>query len=158
MLRKTIQLALCSILLLTLPAMASASSTITLVINGTPYADQQGKAAPYLNQHQKLMVPLRAILATLPGVDSRSLKWDAAKKEISLIVPDPKGKPLYRLSHKAGSDTFTINGLPISMDSASEIRNGILYMPLRDVVDAFGAKVHWDGKKQSVYVTVTNGL
>jgi hypothetical protein len=138
--------------------MASANSAITLVINGTTYVDQQSKVAPYLNQDKKLMVPLRAILLSLPGVDSRSLKWDAAKKEISLIVPDPKGKPLYRLSHKAGSDTFTINGLPISMDSASEIRNNTLYMPLRDVVDAFGAKVHWDGKKQTVYVTVTNGL
>jgi CII-binding regulator of phage lambda lysogenization HflD len=156
MFKKIIFIAICWVILLALPAIASANSAITLVINGTTYVDPQSKVAPYLNQEKKLMVPLRAILVSFPGADSRSLKWDAAKKEISLTVLDAKGKPQYRLSHKAGSDIFFINGLPISMDSVSEIRNNSLYMPLRDVVETVGAKVHWDGKKQTVYVTVTN--
>ena len=45
------------------------------------------------------------------------------------------------------------NGQKISNDTAAIIKDGKTYLPIRAVLEAFGASVGWDGATQTVTVT-----
>ena len=53
---------------------------------------------------------------------------------------------------KVGQKPFEMYGEDHPMDTAPVIRDGRVYAPLRFVADAFGVKVKWDGKNQTVHL------
>ena len=45
-----------------------------------------------------------------------------------------------------GNNILTVNGTPIPMDTAPEIKDGRTMLPIFFIGQALGAEVYWDGE------------
>jgi hypothetical protein len=54
------------------------------------------------------------------------------------------------------SETATVNGQDIQLESAPTTKNGSVYVPLRFIADSIGAIVNWDNKLRSIEVSRTS--
>lgn len=59
------------------------------------------------------------------------------------------------ISFRLGSDTLTINGNQVTVETPVEI-NGTTLVPLRVISEAFGAQVEWNGADESVTLTYSD--
>lgn len=127
--------------LVTLPS--SASSDVTITINGSELQIDPSMGAPFIDQNRRTQVPLNAAMTAI-GADVR---WNGAEKTAvvekdGMVVEVPIGQS-YILK----------NGERIDNDTAATIKGGRTYLPIRVVMEAFGADVGWDGKTRTVIIT-----
>ncbi len=57
-----------------------------------------------------------------------------------------------------GQPWMTVNGHRVALDTAAQIRDNRTYLPIRPVLEAFGAYVTWDGAARQVVVTTGAAL
>ena len=73
------------------------------------------------------------------------LTWDKATRTVTLQMEEKT------LSATDGSKTWLYQGAEVSGDTVAEIRNGSLYIPLREAAKLFGfTELTWDGTTQTV--------
>jgi len=116
-----------------------------LIYNSSPYQDQvmvmvQGKevsydSAPYIDNNNRTMVPLRVITEALGA----NVVWD--DKDRSITITYETG--VIRLV--IGSGQALVNGKEKTMDTIPVIKNNRTMVPLRYVGEFMGAQVSWDG-------------
>jgi Copper amine oxidase N-terminal domain. len=119
-------------------ANTASGKTISVTVNGV----KQNYTVSPIMVNGSVMVPLRAILESLGA----NLTYDAGTQEIEAK------KYITKVTLKVGSKVAKINGKELKLDQPPLIREGVAYVPVRFVSEAFGANVEWDPKASAVII------
>ena len=127
---------------------AGAAGAVGVTIDGTPVRFTGDYGAPFLDSAGRTQVPFRRTLETF----GCTVSWDnpsrtawAEKDGVQVAVP-------------IGQPWMTVNGHRVDLDTAAQIRDNRTYLPIRPVLEAFGAYVTWDGEARQVVVTTGAAL
>lgn len=127
---------------------AGAAGAVGVTIDGTPVRFAGDYGAPFLDSAGRTQVPFRRTLE----VFGCTVSWDnpsrtawAEKDGVQVAVP-------------IGQPWMTVNGHRVDLDTAAQIRDNRTYLPIRPVLEAFGAYVTWDGAARQVVVTTGAAL
>ena len=122
-----------------LVAFGLEASAIDVVIGGEKVEFTASSGAPFI-ENSRTLVPLRATMEAFGA----TVTWDADKRcavvtknEVTVVC-------------KIGEAAVYRNGTKIPNDVAAQVKDGRTYLPIRVVLESFGADVSWDG---SVKVT-----
>ena len=114
----------------------------TFLYNGE---EMQVKAPVTFNNSGRLMVAAKDIPMVMEGAAATGLTWDKATRTVTLQMGEKT------LSATDGSSTWVYQGGEVPVDTVAEIRNGSLYIPLREAAKLFGfTELTWDGTTQTV--------
>lgn len=97
---------------------------------------------PYIDNNNRLMVPLRAIVEALGAV----VNWNSADKSITIA------KQADSLLLRIGMINANVNGVMKKMDTYPVIRNGRTMVPLRFVGEYLNTVVNWDTITKNVTI------
>lgn len=101
--------------------------------------------APYA-KNGRTYLPLR-FCGNAIGIDDANIWWDSATKTATL----KKDNTIVQV--KLGSQALYVNGVQVStMDVAPEAKDGYTMLPIRPVLEAFGAKVTYDAATQAISI------
>lgn len=130
-------------LILCLPATAGAVQPVGVIIDGQAVAFDDTFGAPFIDSAGRTQVPFRVTLETFGCAVSwnNDTRTAIAEKE-GTIVEVPIGQ-----SH------ILVNGRRVPIDTTSLIRENRTYLPIRAVLEAFGAYVTWDDVNRQVVAT-----
>jgi beta-lactamase superfamily II metal-dependent hydrolase len=142
--------ALTLIILITIPvfAPAYASSSVPVVtIDGKSVFYKISLGYPFIDENNRTQVPFRSTLESFGA----KVTWDnvhymAIAEKAGIIVKIP-----------IGTDYIIKNGKKIQIDTQSLIRRGQTYLPIRAVLEAFGAKVTYVASTRTITVKTTLG-
>ena len=119
-----------------------------MTIDGTPVRFSGDYGAPFLDSAGRTQVPFRRTLevfgCTVSWENPSRTAW-AEKDGVQVAVP-------------IGQPWMTVNGHRVDLDTAAQIRDNRTYLPIRPVLEAFGAYVTWDGAARQVVVTTGAAL
>ncbi|RCX21695.1 copper amine oxidase-like protein [Fontibacillus phaseoli] len=118
---------------------AQSSSEIKVTMNGNEF---QPQSAPYV-KNGTVFLPLRDIGELLGTV----VFWSSSSKTVTMTYPE------LTVALHYGSGKATINGKDQSLAATPEMIKGRIYVPLRFLSEATGAKVKWNAKTQTVSIT-----
>lgn len=99
-------------------------------------------AAPYIDEHNRTMVPLRAIGEALGA----QVQWDPAARTVTYA------KQGYKVVFTIDISRAFVNGEQKYMDTGPVIKNKRTMVPLRYVSEFLGAVVDWDPSSRTVTV------
>lgn len=139
--KRVLCIALVVVLLFSLSMSAfAAQSDVSIVIDNKEVEFTASSGEPFVDANGRTQVPLRVVMEQY-GCD---VEWDSAnnaavitKGNTTVIVP-------------IGQSYILVNGKSVAMDTAALVQNGRTYLPIRAVLEAFGADVEWDNGKVSV--------
>ncbi len=139
--KRVLCIALAVVLLFSLSMSAfAAQSDVSIVIDNKEVEFTASSGEPFVDANGRTQVPLRVVMEQY-GCD---VEWDSAnnaavitKGNTTVIVP-------------IGQSYILVNGKSVAMDTAALVQNGRTYLPIRAVLEAFGADVEWDNGKVSV--------
>ena len=141
--KKKIGLLLIAALLISVPNCTNADGTTKIEINGKQVAYTKEAGTPFVDDAGRTQVPFRQTMETY----GCTVSWDgteqmAIAQKDGITVEVPIGQPyIYR------------NGTKVENDTAALIQDGRTYLPIRVVLESFGAKVQWNGNTNTVVVT-----
>ncbi len=125
--------------------------TVTLTI-GQPEMDVNGMpvaldAAPVI-QHDRTLLPLRALIETLGG----TVVWDARTRTATVTLQSRT------VSVTIGNPTGVVNGKKVPIDPANPgvvpvILNGRTFLPLRFIAENLGLDLAWDALSRTISFT-----
>lgn len=124
------------------PANASAK-TVSVTLNGTPIAYDSNYGYPFLDNVGRTQVPFRLTLEQF----GCSVSWD---KKTSTAIAQKEGTTV---KVPLGQYYIVANGKKVPTDTCAVLVGGRTYLPIRAVLEAFGASVSWDNVNQCVVVT-----
>lgn len=142
MMQKTLSLTLILLMLLSLFTPANASQTVGVTIDGTAVSFTQSSGSPFIDSNSRTLVPLRAVMEQYGckvGWDQDTYTASVTLDDTTVLVP-------------IGVNQITINEKAIQTDSLAQIKDGRTYLPIRAVLEAFGAEVGWDNGTRTVTV------
>lgn len=119
------------------------ASEINIKINDQTVQFAQDSGKPFLDQANRTQVPFRSTMESF----GCAVSWDsgnqtAIAKKNGTVVKVPIG------------ESYIIkNGQQIKNDTAALIKDNHTYLPIRAVLEAFGASVKWQPDTQSVMVS-----
>lgn len=119
------------------------ASQIGISINDRPVHFTPESGEPFVDQTDRAQVPFRLTMESFGCV----VNWDgerqtAVAEKDGIVVEVPIGEPY-----------IVKNGQRIENDTSALIKNSHTYLPIRAVLEAFGASVSWDPDTQSVLVS-----
>lgn len=124
------------------PAFAAAPADIIIENRQVVFTAESGQ--PFLDPQERTQVPLRLTMeacgCTVGWEDSTKT---AIVQKNDTTVQVPIGQPY-----------LLIDGRKEAMDTAAILKNGRTYLPIRAVLEAFGAKVLWAEEQNAVIVTL----
>ena len=138
--RKSLALVLAALFVFTLtPSMAVHANDITVTVNGQPvtFADQ----GPIIVDGRTL-VPAAGVFQAL----GFSVRWQEATQQATVARPGDT------VVITIGSNTFTANGTPHTLDVPAQIIGGRTMLPIAGVLRAVGYDVGWDGATNTVLI------
>ncbi|MFB0843209.1 stalk domain-containing protein [Paenibacillus oleatilyticus] len=97
-------------------------------------------AQPFVDENHKLQVPARVVADKL----GYQLNWEPAGSEIKVTIKDNKNS----LSLQTGNKSVTVNGQREQIESAAEIVDGRVYVPVRLISDSFDIQTQWDNQNR----------
>lgn len=113
-------------------------SSITIMLNNKKLSFDQ----PPVIIDGRTLVPLRAIFEAMGA----SVEWNQDTRTAICR----KGSTTIKLT--IGSNTLNKNNIPIYLDVPAQIVNNRTMVPIRAIVEAFGATVNWNEKTQTVFI------
>ena len=128
--KKTVLLTIITVMLLSVSAMA-----VGVNIDFTPVSFNESTGYPFIDGNGRTLVPLRAAMEAFGA----SVVWD--NEQHAAIIT----KGLQTVVCVQDENCIYLGGTKIDNDSATIIQNGRLYLPIRVVLEAFGAEVSWNG-------------
>jgi uncharacterized protein YbbC (DUF1343 family) len=99
-------------------------------------------AEPFIDTHNRLMVPLRAIVEALGA----QVNWDSQKRTVEI---KGEGKNILFMIN---SKNAVVNGVQQSMDTSPVIKNNRTMIPVRYVGEYLGAMVNWNAETGTVTI------
>lgn len=134
------QIALLLLLSLVLTAFAISAGAIGISIDGAPVAFSDELGQPFIDSAGRTQVPLRAVMEQYGcEVDWNGKTRTATAEKDGITVSVPIGKR-----------EISVDGWTIPIDTEAQILNGRTYLPIRAVLEAFGAAVIWNGETKTV--------
>ncbi|MCT4563866.1 MAG: DUF5050 domain-containing protein [Maledivibacter sp.] len=127
---------------LVLSTIAFAENDIKIYIDGEKIEFDLESGAPFIDENSRVQVPFRIVMEKFGS----EVSWDGEKKEATakkdnVIVKVPIEQPyIYKNDEKIDSDTVAI------------IKNGRTYLPIRVVLEAFGAEIVWNNNNKAVTI------
>ena len=109
-----------------------------LVFGETKYND----VAPVI-KNDRTMLPARFVAENLGA----KVEWDEEKRLVTITGKD------VTILITIGSDTATVNGRKVKLDSPAFIENNRTYTPIRFISEELGATVEWIESEQKVVIT-----
>lgn len=119
----------------------SFASTIGVEISGTSVNFTEASGIPFIQEGHTL-VPMRIVMEKY-GCD---VTWNQNIKEATIIKDNVDVRVII------GASYVSVNGVKKSIEAPAQIVGGKTYLPIRAVLEAFGANVTWDNKNRSVIV------
>lgn len=141
---KKFTLALSAILSLSMAT--SAFADIGVSIDGKEVAFTTSSGKPIIDENNRTLVPLRAAMEAY----GCTVYWNDAQK--TAIV----SKGMTTVKVPVGQSIIFVNDTPVANDTSAKIIDGRVYLPIRAVLEAFGASVGWEQSTQSVTVSTAN--
>ncbi|MCX8095537.1 MAG: copper amine oxidase N-terminal domain-containing protein [Caldisericia bacterium] len=98
--------------------------------------------------NNRTMVPLRFISESIGA----TVDWDSVVRIVTITIENSEGlKKILKLS--PDSNVASLNGKPYKMDTSPIIKNDRVYLPVRFIMEAFGAKVEWRSLERRILIT-----
>ena len=130
--RKILKIAVAVMLLIILTSTSVYAIDVYIENQKVAYTNNSGY--PFISNNRTL-VPLRATMEAYGA----TVEWDSSTQ--TAVVK--KGTTTVRC--KIGSKNITRNNVIIPNDAPAVVKNGRTYLPIRVVLESFGAKVSWNG-------------
>jgi hypothetical protein len=121
-------------------------TTINLIIDGNTVRFTESTGFPFTDSANRTQVPLRKAMEAF----GCQVSWDQDSK-IALVEKDG-----VTVTVPLGYSYILKNDVPIATDTTSIMNNSKVYLPIRPVLEAFGARVSWDNMSRSVIITSTS--
>lgn len=125
---------------------AFAASDVNVRINSTQVEFSEEMGAPFIDENYRTQVPFRATMEAFGA----EVEWD---KETRTAIATKDG---VEVKVPIGTDTVVKDGVEQKIDTKSLIKDNRTYLPIRAVVEAFGANVNWDKDAKTVVIDKTN--
>ena len=140
--KKLIKAAFIVCLLLLSAGFAYAADEVGISIDGTQVEFTQESGQPFIDENNRTQVPFRQTLEAFGA----TVNWDpdsrtAIAEKDGVIVNVP-----------IGADYIYKGDLQVMNDTKSLIKDGRTYLPIRIVLEAFGADVSFDAQSRTVLV------
>jgi len=127
-------------LALILCSVFSHASEIGVEINSVPVEFNENSGRPFIDENNRVLVPLRIILESIGadvGWNSEENAAEARKGNIKVMIPIERSY-------------IVRNGESIDVDARAKIVNGRTYLPIRSVMESFGYEIGWNNETQNV--------
>ncbi len=142
--KKIILLTFISILMVATSTLCNAlEKPLPITVNGKLVLFDEFTGFPYITDTGRTMMPLRTCLSSI-GCE---VDWDQERQ----MVLSRKGK--IKVDIPIGKKEILKNEISISTDTPAIVKNGRTYLPLRDVMQAYGYRVDWDNNTRSISIT-----
>ena len=132
--------------LLVLPA--GAAGEIGVTIDGTSVLYDDGYGRPFLDSAGRTQVPFRLTMESF----GCAVYWN---NETRTAVAEKDGT---RVEVPIGAPYLLVNGKRVEMDTTAQIVDTRTYLPIRPVMEAFGAYVTWDNANRLVVIKTGSSL
>ena len=128
--------------LLSLSMAVPAFAGIGVSIDGESVPFTTSSGYPVKDENGRTLVPLRATMEAF----GCSVSWDESTQKAYVfddnsLVTVPIGIPL-----------IDVDGTPVAIDTEAKLIDGRVYLPIRAVLESFGASVKWHKKAQTISV------
>ncbi|AZS13993.1 copper amine oxidase N-terminal domain-containing protein [Paenibacillus lutimineralis] len=131
------------ILILTMiPAMTSAASKLSIVVEVNGELISFPDAKPFMDKSNRVQVPVRFVSEALGA----EVGWNSKSKQVTVQM----GEDTTVLT--MGKKAYTVNGQTKQMDTVAQQKQNRTFVPLRFVSEALGAKVIWHKDLYSVEI------
>lgn len=141
--RVIIVLILLAAMIFTMPIFANAAESearIIVNVNGIAVRFTQDSGFPFIDPNNRTLVPLRITMEAY-GCD---VGWD----NINKIATVSKGEKIVHVP--IGKNYILIDGQQTPTDTTAQVISGRTFLPIRSVLEAFGATVGWDASTSTV--------
>ncbi|GAA0387675.1 copper amine oxidase N-terminal domain-containing protein [Paenibacillus motobuensis] len=141
---KKIGFALMSLVLILtmIPAMTSAASKLSIVVEVNGELILFPDAKPFMDKSNRVQVPVRFVSEALGA----EVGWNSKSKQVTVQL----GEDTTVLT--MGKKAYTVNGQTKQMDTVAQQKQNRTFVPLRFVSEALGAKVIWHKDLYSVEI------
>ena len=147
--KRALSIALVLAMLLSLSVTAfAAQNDVSIELDGKKVAFTSESGKPFVDANGRTQVPLRVVMEQY-GCD---VKWDSMSSTAIIT----KGSTTVTVP--IGKSYITVNGKNVPMDTSALVQDGHTYLPIRAVLEAFGANVKWDNSKVSVTSASAGGF
>lgn len=119
------------------------SNNIRVDVNGKLVEFSQETGYPFLDENKRTQVPLRAAMEAF----GCQVSWDDGK---SIAIVEKNG---VKVQVPVGQNYIKKDNLEIFTDTKALLKNNRVYLPIRAVVEAFGADVQWNQGTETVIIT-----
>ena len=138
--KRIIAYVLMVVLLLSTVTAYGASTNISVDGIRIPFTVASG--SPFVDSASRTQVPLRVAMEAY----GCSVKWDA-KTQTAVVTKDG-----ITVDVPVGQKYIVKDGKKVAIDSAALIKDNRTYLPIRAVLESFGATIGWDSTSQTVVV------
>lgn len=139
------RVALIILVLLLLFSQVANAQSIDVVIDNTKVMFSANSGEPYIDSNSRTLVPFRIVLEKFGCV----VEWNQ-NDQLAIARKD-----LIEVQVPIGKSYILVNGNVQANDTSAQIKNGRTYLPIRAVLEAFGASIAWDPYTNSVIVDST---
>ncbi len=148
--KKILSLALILVFAFSISASATVidftiGSTTTNSYNGEALTTKELEAAPFVNENDRTMVPVRVISETFGA----EVGWDDPTQTVTVT----SGETVLKLV--IGSNTAILNGNEVAMDSVPTLVNARTFVPLRFIGEALGYNINYCSITEQIIIDNT---
>ncbi|MBR6500420.1 MAG: hypothetical protein IKT25_02810, partial [Firmicutes bacterium] len=122
---------------------AFASNDVKVTIDGKSLEIAVNMGAPFIDKNGRTQVPLNAVMSAIGA----TVTWNGAERIASVE------KDGITVDVPIGQKYILKDGERIENDTEALIKDQRTYLPIRVVMEAFGANVGWDGTTRNVIIT-----
>lgn len=141
--KKTMLLIISMITLISIPVIASAQQTGSPIsIDGKLVQFTSSSGSPFLDENSRTQVPFRITLEAFGA----KVDWEQSTRT---AIAEKDG---IRVEVPIGEKNIVVNGQRVENDTAAVIVESKTYLPIRKVMEAFGAEVSWNNSTQAVNI------
>ena len=121
---------------------AVVSQEISVIVRNENIHFDSRSGRPFIDSQSRTLVPFRAVLEAY----GCQVEWDAQER----MAVASLGNTVVRVP--IGQSYILVNGRRVANDTTAQIKEGRTYIPIRAVLEAFGAKVSWDANTRTVTI------
>ncbi|NDL68451.1 stalk domain-containing protein [Anaerotalea alkaliphila] len=121
---------------------ATPPQAVSVVLRNVPIAFDANTGIPFIDANARTQVPFRVVLEKY----GCTVEWNATAK-IAIARKDG-----IEVQVPIGKSYVLVNGTAKQNDTAALIKDGRTYIPIRVVLESFGAKVSWNPTTKTVIV------
>lgn len=131
-----------TMLIIPVSGASAASNDINVTVNGkyVQFDDYIGR--PFATAENRTLVPLRGVTEAY----GCNVSWDAANYQAVVTYNGTT------VDVPVNQYYIVVNGSKVGIDTYARAVNNRIYLPIRAVMEAFGARVGWDSNSRTVYI------